>query len=779
MSADPSMPVFRFEPGTVGTLQKRLIRFIRKANTGYLVEFQESPDTKDIPPVMRGSRPDLEFVGRRIIPHDELTRALMDGALEIDESDFVFIDHSQSFKPEFVASLDERPAQDLILRYATVMLMREIFAEKGIVRKTRPAVARIEGEIHKRLSARIDALNCKVDTRRRHPMRRQTVTKQVATAQRIMQWDERLQTKGFCSLVDRRYLSGNRRSKVHPAVAEIIDEVLRERVTRENVSTTFLHREIGRRVLLERSAREEAFRLRKQDGELISLEEEEELQKINVPCKATVGNWKKRIPPIEQIFRINGPDWLLRNQLITGEGLVVDRAGQIVMIDEYDIDMMAIVPFEFLVHWLGVDKVESLNISEDKPTRVVLSVAMDAFTGCILGLQMNMTATPELAKRTVMMSMMDKTKIARACGAEGQWNQFLRPEKLMHDSGSAYVAYETDALCAQLNIDKIAAPKAKAYIRGILERVFRTIHQTLLESIPGKTFSNPVLRGEYDAEGEAVLSLDDLIRILTIWVVDIYHNTPSLGRDGQTPADLWRHEMTVGMGCRPVPGLRTMSHVFGTTLTRQAQQTGIRIAHANYFSKEFAKHLLRDPTRHYRIRWWEENMSEAQVEIRQDTWLPLEVMDERARGLSIDEWGLLLERANVNRDPNGKAIRQNGYEKIDDLVQDRIVQRRKIARRTLMTESDVIKLEERMFQSFTTPTARITSDQAHGLYGVPIGAQPATDEKMTETGGADRSSPHQQGGESLSSAAKSTERSPENAPKGRRKTQSWQPGTME
>jgi putative transposase len=308
---------------------------------------------------------------------------------------------------------------------------------------------------------------------------------------------------------------------------------------------------------------------------------------------------------------MNGPDWLLRNQLISGEGLDVQRAGQVVMIDEYDLDLMTIVPYEFLGHWLGQAKVDEFKITGDKPTRVILSVTLDAFTGCILGLQIGMTATPELAKRTIMMTMKDKTSIAEACGAEGLWNQFLRPEKLMHDSGNAYVAAVTEALCAQLRIDKISAPKARAYIRGILERVFRTVHEMLLSSIPGKTFSNTVLRGEYDSEAEAVLSLDDLVRILTIWVVDIYHNNPNLGRDDQTPADLWAHEMTVGMGCRPVPGLKTLTHVFGTTLMRRAQQNGIRIMHAYYFSKEFALHLLRDPTRQFRVRWWEENMSEA------------------------------------------------------------------------------------------------------------------------------------------------------------------------
>lgn len=149
---------------------------------------------------------------------------------------------------------------------------------------------------------------------------------------------------------------------------------------------------------------------------------------------------------------------------------------------------------------------------------------IDVYTGCILGMQIGMTATPDLAKRTFLMAMSDKTKLAEACGAEGKWNQFLRPEKVLHDSGNAYLAGATEMLCAQLRIDKVSAPKAKAFIRAAVERVFKTVNRGLLAKIPGKTFSNIGERGEYDSEAEAVMTLDDLIQVLTVWIVDIYHN---------------------------------------------------------------------------------------------------------------------------------------------------------------------------------------------------------------------------------------------------------------
>lgn len=777
--AAAAMPVFHFETDTVGTFSNRKIRFIRRANVGYLVEFMESPEAQNVPEVMRGTRPDVEVNGRRIITHAELTAALMDGTLDIDETEFVFIDHSQTFDAKFVASLDDRSAQDLILRYATVTLMREICAEKGIRKITRSAVTQIENEIFRKLQLRLDLLNGKVEKLRRHPLRRVKAVENVAKPQRMLEWDDRLRTLGFCSLVDRRCFSGNRNEKVHPAVAGIIAEVLKERVTREAATIKHLHKRIASQVDAERATREADLFKREQDGETISAAEREDLARIIPPCKRTVKSWKDRLAPLDQIFRLNGPDWLLRNQLISGEGLDVQRAGQVVMIDEYDLDLMTIVPYEFLVHWLGQAKVDEFKITGDKPTRVILSVTLDAFTGCILGLQIGMTATPELAKRTIMMSMMDKTKIAEACGAEGLWNQFLRPEKLMHDSGNAYIAAVTDALCAQLRMDKISAPKAKAYIRGLLERIFRTVHEMLLSSIPGKTFSNTVLRGEYDSEAEAVLSLDDLVKILTIWVVDIYHNNPNLGRDEHTPADLWAHEMTVGMRCRPVPGLRTMTHVFGTTLMRQAQQTGIRIMHANYFSKEFALHLLRDPTRRFRVRWWEENMSEAQVEVRPRVWIPLEVMDERARGLSVDEWMRVFRRVHITRDPEAESRRRRAEDKIDALVQHRTDLRRKVKRKTLETEADVIRLEEAMVRFLVTPTTRITSEQVHGIYGVPIGDLPGPENTGSDTTGGESTAIGERENQTGGEKSIAPSRPAQTAPRGRRKATTWKPGTME
>ena len=725
-------PTFRFEPGTSGVYCKRKIDFIRQSNNGYMVEFFPAPEAENIPEIMRGSRPDIEFVGRKIISHDTLTQALLDGSLVIEEKNFVFIDHSQTFKPEYVASLDDRQANDLIVRYASVILMRELCVKKGIVKKTRVQIEKLEKEILVELPDRVSLLLGKVNRLRRYPFRDRKVPEYAATGQRIIFWDDQLRNVGFHSLADHRNLSGNRNCKMEPAVVEILKAVIDKHECLEGIPKSKICGFVKRLVNTERERQEAELRQREQNGECISEAERAAVKKITAPTIKTVSAWIAALSPLEKLLRGKGPDFLLRNCLAVGMGLNVERAGQIVMIDEYPADLMTIIPFGFMVHWLGHDKVQKLGITADKPLRVTISVMIDAYTGCILGLQIGLTATPDLARRTFMMAMTDKTKLSEACDAETPWNQFLRPEKVMHDSGNAYLAGVTDMMCAMLNIDKISAPKAKAYIRGLMERVFRTIHENLFSQIPGRTYSDVVKRGDYDSEGEAILTLDDLIRVLTIWITDIYHNSDNLGRDGSTPADLWHHEMTVGMGCRPVPGLKTMTHVFGETLNRKAQGTGIRIMHANYSSKEFASWLLRNPNRKFKLRWWEDNMSEIQVQVGPDQWMQLEVMDPRARGLSIDEWALVLKRDHINRNPEANKVRDRAEEKIQALIDDRMATRKRAGRKPI-TEEVLTKAEERALRYFVTPTTQITSEQTHGLYGVPVGGSLGDDTADEQT----------------------------------------------
>jgi len=764
-------PIFRFEPGTTGTFTGREITFLRAASTGFLIEFHAAEEAEEVPEMLKGSRPDIEFVGRKLVSHREIADALLDGRLIISEDDYVFVDHSQTFDTKFVCGLEDRAAHDLIVRYATITLARELSSPRVLHHLSRRELKSLKPRIAEKLNDRIDLLIGKVEKRRRHPFRRKCVQTNVATAQTILRWDEKLRNLGFCMLPDVLHLSGNSTCKLAPEVAEILRGEIDGYDTLEKISPKAIRTRAETAIINKREEREADIQIREQRGEFVSESEKAEVAKIVTPSLKTVARWIKAISPLERLMRSQGPDWLLRNQIVVGLGLRAERLGHIVMIDEYDADVMSIIPFEFLQHWLGDEKLKALGISEAAPLRVIFSVMIDVFSGCILGLQMDLSANVELAKRTFEMCLTDKTKLAKACGAESSWNQFLRPEKVLHDAGNAYIAGVTEMLCGQLKIDKITAPKAKAFIRGAMERVFRTVHSGLLARAPGKTFSNVVERGDYDSEAEAVLTLDDLISIVVIWIVDVYHNTPNGGRDGLTPSDLWQHEMTRGMGCRPVPDLRTMTHVFGTTLARAGHSTGIRIMHANYSSEEYAKAFLRNSARKFRIRWWDMNLSQIQIEIAPHLWISAEVMDSRASGKSVDEWNQIRMRDEVARNPDGADVKQRGEKAINDKIDSSTARRRRVARR-MPTEADVLREEERVLRFFKTPSTEISSEQCSGLYGVPVGERRRDEDN--EIADLSVSRPPAESRKSRGAHEIAEDRS-----KGRRKRDTWKPGEME
>ncbi len=56
------------------------------------------------------------------------------------------------------------------------------------------------------------------------------------------------------------------------------------------------------------------------------------------------------------------------------------------------------------------------------------------------------------------------------------------------------------------------------------ERALKTFNR-FLHDLPGSTFSNPQERAEYDSEGNAILTLEELERYATRWIVDVYHQT--------------------------------------------------------------------------------------------------------------------------------------------------------------------------------------------------------------------------------------------------------------
>jgi putative transposase len=110
----------------------------------------------------------------------------------------------------------------------------------------------------------------------------------------------------------------------------------------------------------------------------------------------------------------------------------------------------------------------------------------------------------------------------------------------------------------------------------------------LIHALPGTTFSNPTMRGEYDSDKTACLTLEELERWLAVAIAKYYHLRPHEGMDNEIPLHRYEHglqELFAANKALSIPrDPRTFLIDFLPVIRRSLQRDGITIDHITYFS---------------------------------------------------------------------------------------------------------------------------------------------------------------------------------------------------
>ncbi|MCG6435209.1 DDE-type integrase/transposase/recombinase [Vibrio parahaemolyticus] len=121
---------------------------------------------------------------------------------------------------------------------------------------------------------------------------------------------------------------------------------------------------------------------------------------------------------------------------------------------------------------------------------------------------------------------------------EGRWPCYGLPEHLIVDNGSEFNSRDFKIACKALNVKVKKNPTKKPWLKGSVERYFRTINSRLLSRIPGKSFTNIFERKDYDPLENAVVDSLLLQEMIHIWIVDIYQNGKN-GLENNIPNLSW------------------------------------------------------------------------------------------------------------------------------------------------------------------------------------------------------------------------------------------------
>lgn len=198
---------------------------------------------------------------------------------------------------------------------------------------------------------------------------------------------------------------------------------------------------------------------------------------------------------------------------------------------------------------------------EAEKTRATLSAAICCVTRVLPAVVLSLGPHSVNTVSLLRMCMTDKTPLARAIGCETPYEYRGPPWQFVGDEGTAILNARTNGVCQAAGIEYLCPQIETPQQRAKIERVFQTLEIRSLLRFSGRAFSNPIVRGKYEAEARACLTVNELAALLLRFIVDIYHNTPHDGLDGKTPRACWL-ELTKDFAPR-ASGKPFLRRVFG------------------------------------------------------------------------------------------------------------------------------------------------------------------------------------------------------------------------
>ena len=214
--------------------------------------------------------------------------------------------------------------------------------------------------------------------------------------------------------------------------------------------------------------------------------------------------------------------------------------------------------------------------------RPYLTLAIDTFTRCIVGMLLSLEAPSATSVGLCLThAVMDKSRWLSELGVkEMTWEMHGKPRKIFLDNAPEF---KSDALkrgCEQHGIERDYRPPGQPHFGGIIERVIGTA-MTMVHELPGTTFSNTRERGEYDSERHAILTLEELEKWLTL-AIGTYHESIHSSLL-ESPVACWRRNVE-GIKFATVSNERAFLIDFLPVIRRNISRTGFVVDHISYFA---------------------------------------------------------------------------------------------------------------------------------------------------------------------------------------------------
>lgn len=229
--------------------------------------------------------------------------------------------------------------------------------------------------------------------------------------------------------------------------------------------------------------------------------------------------------------------------------------------------------------------------SEEVKMRCWIILAIDVHTRMVVGFHLTLGNPDANGAVSCLLNMMQpKDKVLEPYDSyiSGFWPCFGKPRTIVVDNGSEFLNNQFMNACARLGIAIIWCEAGEPEQKPHVERFFGTLNTQLNHKIPGTTMSNPdqLEAYDYDSDANARFRVEEYKRIITKYLVDIYHKDFHEGLE-DIPYDVW----TEGVKKYPVtlpPSADQLAVLMDRIETRTMTKKGIKIESLTYNSEELA-----------------------------------------------------------------------------------------------------------------------------------------------------------------------------------------------
>lgn len=295
--------------------------------------------------------------------------------------------------------------------------------------------------------------------------------------------------------------------------------------------------------------------------------------KIKKPHANTVRKIAQRLEPGVRLEIFKGRKARQDASAAAGEFPDNDRPFQVYQIDHTKLDVII------------VDPETRLPIG-----RAWITLLIDICPRTIPGFAVSLDAPSVTSiSSAIRHAVLRKEQWLKERGINVRWPIFGKPVVLHADNAKEFRGDVLRRVCKANGMDLIWRPVAKPRYGAHIERMNGTL-AAILKDLDGATFSNPKQKLDYDAEGNAMMSADEIERWLVHRIAVIYHRSPHSGIENQTPLARL-NELVIGrdekLGCGLPPMVKNERRLYLDFLPRFERvigREGVRIEGVHYFT---------------------------------------------------------------------------------------------------------------------------------------------------------------------------------------------------